>query len=124
MNAIDRGGDFMRRHLERALELDGGAHTFDQAMQRVAEGRAHLWVADDERGAIVTEILVYPQFRTLNYWLVGGALDSVLGLQKRIEDFGRSHDCKYVVALGRGGWAKILPAFGWRIAGTAYRKAL
>lgn len=126
MNAIrpGDGGAFMRRCLETALAEDGGGHNFDQAMARVKEGRAQLWVADDERGAIVTELLTYPNFKTLNYWLVGGELGSVLRLQPRIEDFARGHECRYVAALGRSGWARILPAYGWRVAGMAYRKAL
>lgn len=117
------GAAFLRPRLEAALAEGGGMHTWPEVVERIAAGRAQLWLTEDDRGAIVTEILTYPRTRIVNYWLVAGAMDACLAKQRDIDAWARGQGCSGATAMGRGGWRRVLPEHGWRIAGTAYKKA-
>jgi len=108
--------------LQAALDLCGGTHELADVAQALRMGKAQYW--SNGGAAIVTELLQFPQLRTVNYWLVGGELRSALALSPRIEDWAREQGCVRAVALGRKGWAPHLIERGWSAPATGYRKEL
>lgn len=98
--------------LDAALGYAGGTHTLGDVLQAILAGEAHLHEA--EGAAIVTEVLVAPRNRTLNFWLATGELQAVVALSREVmERAKREWGCDKAVFLGRRGWAKALEAEGW-----------
>jgi hypothetical protein len=115
--------DFILPRLERALAYAGHTHDFARdVVPRLMDGRAQYWYEGD--GAIVTEVLRYPNYNVCNYWLVAGVLEDTLALQPRIERWARMQGCARAVGIGRPGWARVLPKYGYRIWGSAFVKDL
>ena len=102
----------LTRRLERALKVAGNTHTADDIMDAVSEGRMQAWVQGDS--LVVSEIMTFPRGSAVNIVLAVGLLDDVMSLQPAIEAFGREHGCKVMRMEGRKGWARVLPAHGWK----------
>lgn len=79
-----------------------------------------LFVAVDPRekcmlGAIVTEILEYPQKRVCVIALVGGVeLERWLDGIRDIELWAKDHGCQQVEVPGRRGWERVLSHLGYQ----------
>jgi hypothetical protein len=87
-------------------------HTLTEVRAGLEDGSAQLWPAHD--AAAVTEILVYPTgLRTLNYWLGGGNLDTILAGFPVLEAFARHKGCDAIEAKGRRGWAPVCRKLGF-----------
>jgi hypothetical protein len=119
-----RGEVFLRPRFERALLRSGGAFTWDDVLPRLLDGRAQYWQTDDERGAIITEILRYPRLSVIAYWLVAGELGACNSLVPIIEDWARSQGCIRAIGLGRPGFERFLGPSGVYTTGTGYAKEL
>ena len=61
-----------REMLESALSFSGGTHKFDDLAWLVQEGEMQFWPA--QRSCAVTQIVSYPQMRTLHVFLAAGDL--------------------------------------------------
>jgi hypothetical protein len=114
------------RRLEKALEHGGGTHTVDDVMERVRENRAACWPNGDS--LVVTEVLVFPRLRAVNYWIASGNLQECLALAPAIDAWGIEQGCTVAMATGRMGWLKVagkMPlAAGWRPVGVKFAKGL
>jgi GNAT superfamily N-acetyltransferase len=114
---------FLLPRLERALACAGGTHDFKRdVVPMLLDGRAQWWGLGE--GAIVTELVRYPNFNAVNYWLVAGKLDDVLALQPEIERWARMQGCARAIGVGRPGWLRVLRKYGYRPLGTAFAKEL
>lgn len=102
----------LQRRLMRALDVAGKTHGPEDIARAVDEGRMQAWNAGDS--LILTEVLSFPQARALNVFLAVGNLDEVLSLLPDLESFGREHGCEKMRMEGRRGWARVLPAYGWK----------
>lgn len=89
-----------------ALKYAHNSHTFEQVIEIVKRGDAQLWAFEDS--AIVTEIINYPQRRTLRFWLAGGNLETLLEVEPKIRKWSILYNCKAVEIIGRKGWGKVL----------------
>jgi len=89
-----------------ALKYAHNSHTFEQVIEIVKRGDAQLWAFKDS--AIVTEIINYPQRRTLRFWLAGGNLETLLEVEPKIRKWSILYNCKAVEIIGRKGWGKVL----------------
>jgi len=58
--------------------------------------------------AIVTEIIDYPQRRTLRFWLAGGNLKTLLEVEPKIRKWSILYRCEAVEIIGRKGWEKVM----------------
>lgn len=98
--------DFARcsKWLEAALEYSGGTHGIEDIAAGVKEGRFQLWPAP--KAAVITEIIVYPRLKALNYFLAGGDLDELKAMRPYIELWGKQNGCTRVTLAGRKGWQK------------------
>lgn len=118
-----RGELFLRPRFEAALARAGDTHTWQDVCDRIAKGLAQWWATEDQRGAIITEILVYPQLNVINYWLAAGDLHACMSLVPHIEQWAVARGCTRGIGLGRPGFSRLL---GPRVfvVGVAYRKEL
>ena len=57
-------------YIEDALEYAQFSHTLEDVLRVVLAGDAQFW--PESNAALVTEIIDYPQRRTLRFWLAGG----------------------------------------------------
>jgi hypothetical protein len=118
-----RGEWFLRPRFEAALTRAGGTHSWADVCARLADGRAQWWSTDDQRGALITEILSYPQLKAVNYWLAAGDLNACMSLVPKVETWAVANGCARGIGLGRPGFARLLGP-GVVVVGVAYRKDL
>lgn len=98
---------------KEALEYGGNTHTVDELFSLILDGRAHLWVGDD--CAAVTEIISYPRFHSLRFWLATGDLEGLIKLEEQISDWaGRNNIKRVEFAGGRPGFSRVLKNKGYR----------
>jgi hypothetical protein len=113
------------RRFEKALAQAGNTHTIADVMQRIEQNRACCWTNGDS--VVVTEVLVYPRLRAVNYWLGSGNLQECAALQPDIDAWARTEGCTVATATGRMGWLRVIKTpLGdeWRPAGIKYVKQL
>lgn len=92
---------------------------------RIASNDVQLWAGD--HGAIVTELrrdddhILY-----VNTLILGGTDRTELleRLRPEAEHWAASMGCAYSLVEGRTGWRRILPRYGYALAGNALRKEL
>ena len=95
-----------RKWIVDALRYAHKSHTYEQVIDIVKRGDAQLWAFDDS--AIVTEIIDYPQRRTLRFWLAGGNLKTLLEVEPKIRKWSILYRCEAVEIIGRKGWEKVM----------------
>jgi hypothetical protein len=84
------------------------------------QGRYGLWVVVDDnmKVALITEILEYPQKRTLAVPFCGGEehlIDQWLpDIVRAMDDHARHNGCVSVEIFGRPGWEKILKGYDYK----------
>lgn len=98
--------------LQRTLDYGGNTHSIADVVQLVRDGKAQWWNNGD--GSIVTEILEFPQYKAVNFWLLTGHLPDVLALDPEITAWAKTQDCKVAIAAGRRGWGRVGARYGWR----------
>jgi len=125
MTAHRKGGEeFLLPRLRRALDHAGNTHDWNHVVARIASGQAQYWQSDNGQGALVTELLSFPNLLVVNYWLAGGELQACLSLVPTVEAWARAQGASRATGLGRPGFSQLLGASGVTVAGVAYRKEL
>ena len=102
------------RWIEDALEYAHGSHTLDDVWDAVERGDAQFWPAED--AGLVTEMIDYPQRRTLRFWLAGGDLKALRALEDKAIEWSKQWGCTACEIIGRRGWVRALD--GYEEAGT------
>jgi hypothetical protein len=105
--------------IEKAAKYTYGRYTTGNIYDLVKEGDYQLWVAFDGetfKGAVVTNIITYPQRKLLGMQFCGGEelsiwKDPMLNLLKR---FARDLGCEGIESTARPGWAKIFQNDGFK----------
>ena len=95
-----------RKWIIDALRYAHNSHTYEQVIEIVKRGDAQLWALRDS--AIVTEIIDYPQRRTLRFWLAGGNMKTLLEVEPKIRKWSILYRCEAVEIIGRKGWEKVM----------------
>ena len=90
--------------LEAALSYGGGTHTLNDLADGVASGGFQLWAG--QTAVVLTEIITYPQSRTLHYFLAGGKMPELMKMQPDIEAWARQLGCNRITLAGRRGWLR------------------
>ena len=98
--------------LQAAIDKGWNTHTLDDVRRMVAEGKAHLWPA--ARGAMVTEVVNFPQRRVMNIFLAGGELDQLLDMEADATRWCKTWGATGAMLHGRKGWEKVLAERGYR----------
>jgi hypothetical protein len=108
----------LAHRLEKALAYAGDTHTISDIGEGIIRGRFQYF-GDDDAG-VITELLVYPQRRSLHVFLVCGELDAVMAFQPQLIKFARDNGCDTMTCTGRKGWQKVLPQHGWHEVATTF----
>jgi hypothetical protein len=103
-----------------ALEHANGTHSMRDVFEMVERSDAQFWPLHD--AAIVTEIVEYPQCRTLRFWLAGGNLKTLFEAEPTLINWSKSWGCKSVEIVGRRGWHRALN--GYRPTATIMTKEI
>ena len=111
--------------IAKAAKYTYGRYTVGNIYDLVKDGEYQLWVAYDEgvfKGAVVTNVVVYPQRKLLGMQFCGGEeLDAwkpqMLALLKR---FARDSGCEAIESTGRPGWAKVFKNDGYKATWVTY----
>lgn len=119
----DWTAEFVRleSHIAAALEHSGGTHTVEDIYIGIAMGQFQFWPLPNS--AVVTEIIVYPRKKVLNYFLVGGKMEELQELFPATKEWGKSQGCDTLMGTGRLGWARsFLKAEGFEPQGMVFYK--
>lgn len=116
--------DESRPYIQAALEYANGSHTFEDVKHLVATGGMQFWPG--VTSAIVTELIDYPQYRVLNFFLAGGNADELARMYPAIEAWGKRNGADRAAMLGRRGWERsfLTKSEGWQQTLVAFEKVL
>lgn len=90
----------------------------------VGSGRLQFWPG--RSSVIITEIIEYPRYKVLNFFLAGGgSLAELQAMTPLIEEWGRLNGCKKATLVGRKGWERtFISRDGWRKTLSVFEKPL
>jgi hypothetical protein len=113
-----------RAYIEGALAYTQGSHTFEDVADAVAAGQMQAWVG--ATSVIITEIIEYPRYRVLNFFLAGGNRPELEQMYPEVEAFGRRMGCDRAGMLARKGWERtfLTQKEGWAPTLVAFEKIL
>jgi hypothetical protein len=126
---VDTCWDKIEDFIAKAAKYTYGRYTVGNIYDLVKESDYQLWVAydgKDFKGAVVTNIINYPQRKLLGMQFCGGEeLDTwkpqMLDLLKR---FARDSGCGAIESTGRPGWAKVFQNDGYKATWVTYELPL
>lgn len=109
----------VRQFVEEFLEYMEGEFTVEDVRDQLLTGRFQLFVAWDQcvKGIIVTEIMLYPQKRTLRGYLIYGTdMDNWMApMQRKLLEFKEHMKCAHIETICRPGLFKKLKPMGWEL---------
>jgi hypothetical protein len=115
---IDQVWADIETYIEGAAKYTHGRYTADDIRQTFKEGGQQLWIAYDDKiyGAVITEIVEYPQMRALIMHFTGGIelpkwKDEMLSV---LRSFAKDANCKTIESFGRTGWKKVFSKDGFK----------
>lgn len=101
--------------LRPAIDQSGGRYTIDTTRAAISRGEMQLWVAFNETeifAAMTSTVSVYPAKTMLCVVHCGGRMMGLwLQTMNDVENWAKAQGCAGVEIIGRGGWAKALPAY-------------
>jgi hypothetical protein len=115
-------GEEQRTLFERALHCGGDTHDVADIVEAVRAGRAQYW--SNGQGNIVSELVQFPMFKAVRYWLISGNLRDCLALDAPISRWAIDEGCAIGIASGRRGWQRAGAPYGWRLHGYEFWKDL
>ena len=126
---IDTCWEKIEAFIAKAAEYTYGRYTVSNIYDLVMDGEYQLWIAydgKDFKGAVVTNIINYPQRKLLGMQFCGGEelstwKDPMLDLLKR---FARDSGCEGIESTGRPGWAKVFQNDGYKATWVTYELPL
>jgi hypothetical protein len=95
--------------LEPALDYAGHTHDEADLVEAIAEGALQFWPGDNS--AIITELVSYPRFGALRFFLAGGELAELKRMESQIVEWARECGCARVEIGGRRGWQRALSGY-------------
>jgi len=95
--------------IEAALEHAHGSHKMGDVFGSIVKGDAQFWFSED--AGLVTEIIEYPQRRTLRFWLAGGNLSTLKQMEADAIEWSKDWGCTACEIIGRRGWVRALEGF-------------
>lgn len=104
--------DEIIRRINIALDHSGNTHTWEDVRQGLLDGKFQIFWND--HGVCITEIVQAPQKRYLHCFVVAGELPGVMDLQEQVIRHALTNSCEYMTTVGRFGWERVLPKYGWQ----------
>ena len=113
--------DQARPYIDAALDYSGGTHDFEDIRAGVASGQFQFWPGVNS--AVITEIIDYPKFRAIHFFLAGGNAAELERMVPVIEKWGAEHGCTRATFTGRKGWERAFPArMGYRAHAVSFMR--
>ncbi len=112
----------LRTRLEDALEQGGGDHTVEELAEEVRAGRAQCF--HNQRAVVFTQIEAHRLWRALRVYVAAGDLNDVMSLQPELESLAKAEGCDRLMMIGRRGWTRVLPRYGWRETAVVFERPL
>ena len=113
----DAAWSYIHEYMVGAAKYTHGRFNVEDIRQGL-NGNQQLWIAYDDKvyGAVITEIIVYPQMKSLVMHFTGGIelpkwKDDMLALLRR---FARDNGCKTIESFGRTGWKRVFKNDGFK----------
>ena len=94
-----------RKYILEALDRGIDTHSERDVYDAIVKGNAQLWTG--QKSACVTEVVTYPKYKALRFWLGGGNLEELKKMEKPICDWVKSIGCKKSMIMGRKGWSRL-----------------
>lgn len=115
-NALAGWWPLARGYVETALAEGPGDMAIDDVYRFLLSEHMQLWLLwfEGVRGAVVTEIAVYPRQKTCILRLFAatdGLRSAWLPMLGVIEAWAREKECCAVEVIGRAGWRRLLPEY-------------
>ena len=106
-------------YMEGAAKYTHGRYTVDDIKQSfISNLNQQLWIAYDDKiyGAVITEVMQYPQMKALTMHFTGGIelpkwKDAMLSV---LRSFAKDTDCQTIESFGRTGWKKVFSKDGFK----------
>jgi hypothetical protein len=116
--------DGARPYIEAALHYAKGSHTFEDVAAEVSAGTMQFWPGLSS--VIITEIIAYPRFRVLNFFIAGGNRTELETMYPAVEAWGKKMGCARASMLARKGWERtfLVTKEGWDPTLVAFEKNL
>lgn len=114
----------IRPGLEKALRRVDYPNPMEDVEAQLQDSRMQLWMTHDGKMSWITQILVYPRYKTFSVVVASGeGLDEWLAESDHLfTAFASHHGCKYVEVQGRRGWTKVGEPYGYAPVYTVLRK--
>ena len=114
---VDACWDKIEAFIDKAAEYTYGRFSTSNIYDMVKEGEYELWIAFNGsiKGAVVTNVVTYPQRKLLCMQFCGGEdlkewKDPMLAMLRR---FAKDVGCDGIESTARPGWAKIFQDDGY-----------
>ena len=109
-----------------ALKRFDSGYSVEDVLHALQGSDMQLWVAGEYEGAVVTQIIKFPQFKTCRVFAAGGGGMEVWmdEMEDRIETWARELGCKYLTGGGRRGWMRMGERRGWKTVGVEMSKEI
>ena len=101
----------MRKYLEAALAHEGVGRSVEDVLERIKSGDAQMWAG--KAAFHITEIIIYPNRKTLHVWLSGGDMGELIEMAPKLMAWGKSMGCTDATIEGRLGWERVLAPLGF-----------
>ena len=108
--------------IKSALEYSDGTHDIEDIIQGILANKMQYW--ENDKCAVVTEVIDYPKKRVLHVFLAGGELEGIRDLEHSAVEWAKSIGCSAFTLTGRRGWEKALKKDGWENLHTSMIKRL
>ncbi|WP_461521442.1 hypothetical protein [Porticoccus sp.] len=122
-DAVDQVWEFVAPQIERVLKRFDMGYGPEHVLARLKNRDMQLWLCGDMEAICVTEIMVFPHFKTLAIQLTAGHGMSkwLPALAETLRAYAQHHQCKYLEGYGRKGWQKALAPYGYKLYSTTTR---
>jgi hypothetical protein len=92
--------------LLNAIEYGNGTHSLEDVAMALNKDEMQFWPGINT--AIVTEIITFPQKKSIHVFLAAGDMDEVIRILPFIEKHGKMEGCTQMTMTGRKGWEKVM----------------
>jgi hypothetical protein len=112
-------------YLDGAAKYTHGRYTVEDIKERLLKGDQQLWIAFEDTtiyGCVVTEVITYPQMKTLMLHFTGGKEFNKWHkpILETLKLFAKENLCDAIEFFGRSGWAKLFKQDGYKPVFTFY----
>jgi len=111
--------------IQAALDESGNLFSVEDVLDLVERGQYQLW--QDGDSVVVTEVIVLPQAKVLNFLLAAGSIPTLSRMVPVLENWGSIVEgCTLAATTGRRGWERsfLTKEQGWKANHVVLTKAL